>query len=108
MISIGVSFVAVLDPRCKMSLVEYAFPNLFKANDATKNIEMVRDALYVIFEDYARTSTSNVEKSLVGYDQGEGPLLLLVVGQKKVLVLGGWDSNNLLSNLAHSCHQNPT
>lgn len=47
------AIAAVLDPRCKLSLVEYTFPNIFSHDEADRHIRLVRDTLRVIFDDYA-------------------------------------------------------
>ncbi|KAK9284383.1 hypothetical protein L1049_023554 [Liquidambar formosana] len=48
---------AVLDPRYKMKLVEYAFSEIYPEQEAARNINIVRVALYEIFEEYIANQT---------------------------------------------------
>nr|GMD09490.1 zinc finger BED domain-containing protein RICESLEEPER 2-like [Ipomoea batatas] len=48
MMSIG----AILDPRYKMRLIDFAFNQIYNANDARINVMKVRDALHDLFYEY--------------------------------------------------------
>ncbi|XP_019183945.1 PREDICTED: zinc finger BED domain-containing protein RICESLEEPER 1-like [Ipomoea nil] len=46
------SIGAILDPRYKMRLVDFAFNQIYNANDASANVKNVRDALHDLFYEY--------------------------------------------------------
>ncbi|XP_019160756.1 PREDICTED: zinc finger BED domain-containing protein RICESLEEPER 2-like [Ipomoea nil] len=46
------SIGAILDPRYKMRLVDFAFNQIYNANDARANVKNVRDALHDLFYEY--------------------------------------------------------
>nr|GMC71496.1 zinc finger BED domain-containing protein RICESLEEPER 2-like [Ipomoea batatas] len=46
------SIGAILDPRYKMRLVDFAFNQIYNANDARINVMKVRDALHDLFYEY--------------------------------------------------------
>ncbi|XP_022752294.1 zinc finger BED domain-containing protein RICESLEEPER 2-like [Durio zibethinus] len=48
------SIAAILDPRCKMKVIEFCFPRMYPDREAKENIAKVRDALYEIYDEYAR------------------------------------------------------
>ena len=48
------AIAAILDPRCKMKVVEFSFPKLYHDREARENIAKVREALYEIYEEYVR------------------------------------------------------
>ncbi|XP_022715071.1 zinc finger BED domain-containing protein RICESLEEPER 4-like [Durio zibethinus] len=48
------SIAAILDPRCKMRVIEFCFPRMYPDREAKENIAKVRDALYEIYDEYAR------------------------------------------------------
>ena len=43
---------AILDPRCKMRVVEFSFPKLYFDREARENVVKVREVLYEIYEEY--------------------------------------------------------
>ncbi|XP_022737223.1 zinc finger BED domain-containing protein RICESLEEPER 2-like [Durio zibethinus] len=47
------SIAAILDPRCKMRVIEFFFPRMYPDREARENIAKVRDALYEIYDEYA-------------------------------------------------------
>nr|KAJ0219907.1 hypothetical protein LSAT_V11C200100330 [Lactuca sativa] len=49
MMSIG----AILDPRCKMRVIEFCFPRMYPENEACENIDKVKKALYALYKEYA-------------------------------------------------------
>ena len=46
------SIAAVLDPRCKMRVIEFCFPTIYPPNEAQVNILKVRDTLYELYAEY--------------------------------------------------------
>ncbi|XP_019167735.1 PREDICTED: zinc finger BED domain-containing protein RICESLEEPER 1-like isoform X2 [Ipomoea nil] len=55
------SIAAVLDPRNKMTFIQFAFPVIYSENEATTQIGIVRDALYELYRIYLdkHTTASN-------------------------------------------------
>ncbi|GFZ15577.1 hypothetical protein Acr_24g0017670 [Actinidia rufa] len=50
---------AVLDPRCKMMVIEFCFPEIYHTEaEANKNIDMVREDLYELYYEYVSVHTS--------------------------------------------------
>ncbi|XP_057510755.1 zinc finger BED domain-containing protein RICESLEEPER 1-like [Actinidia eriantha] len=50
---------AVLNPRCKMMVIEFCFPEIYHTEaEANKNIAMVREALYELYYEYVSVHTS--------------------------------------------------
>ncbi|XP_028090266.1 zinc finger BED domain-containing protein RICESLEEPER 1-like [Camellia sinensis] len=59
------AIAAVLDPRFKLMLVQFCFPEIYPEAEATRNISMVRDALYELYNEYVVIHTSsNNEQTL--------------------------------------------
>ncbi|XP_031280054.1 zinc finger BED domain-containing protein RICESLEEPER 2-like [Pistacia vera] len=48
--------VAILDPRLKMRVIQWAFPKMYPEPEARANIDVVRDALYEVYREYVDTS----------------------------------------------------
>lgn len=46
------SIGAILDPRCKMRVIEFCFPRMYPENEANENIEKVKKALYELYAEY--------------------------------------------------------
>nr|GMD45732.1 zinc finger BED domain-containing protein RICESLEEPER 2-like [Ipomoea batatas] len=46
------SIAAVLDPRNKMTFIEFAFPVIYSEHEATRQIAIVRDALNELYKIY--------------------------------------------------------
>ena len=46
------SIAAVLDPRCKMRVIEFCFPTIYPPNEAQVNILKVQDTLYELYAKY--------------------------------------------------------
>ncbi|XP_038681496.1 zinc finger BED domain-containing protein RICESLEEPER 2-like isoform X1 [Tripterygium wilfordii] len=60
------SIAAVLDPRCKMKLIEFCFPIIYPCWEVSEKIKEVREALYALYEEYyeaIRAEESMVEQS---------------------------------------------
>ncbi|KAL7237911.1 hypothetical protein ACSBR2_004085 [Camellia fascicularis] len=58
------AMVAILDPRYKMMPIEFCFPKIYPETEATKNISMVHEALYKLYNEYVFIHTStNTKKS---------------------------------------------
>nr|GMD06491.1 zinc finger BED domain-containing protein RICESLEEPER 2-like [Ipomoea batatas] len=57
------SIAAVLDPRNKMTFIEFSFPVIYSEYEATRQIAIVRDSLYGLYkiylDKYAATSKEN-------------------------------------------------
>ncbi|XP_031253173.1 zinc finger BED domain-containing protein RICESLEEPER 2-like [Pistacia vera] len=47
---------AVLDPRLKMRVIQWSFPKMYPEREARANIDVVRDALYEVYREYADAS----------------------------------------------------
>ncbi|KAL4566642.1 hypothetical protein LXL04_030762 [Taraxacum kok-saghyz] len=58
MMSIG----AILDPRCKMRVIDFCFPRMYHENEARKNIDKVKKALYDLYEEYVNEYYSSGEE----------------------------------------------
>ncbi|XP_038714748.1 zinc finger BED domain-containing protein RICESLEEPER 2-like isoform X1 [Tripterygium wilfordii] len=58
-----ISIAAVLDPRCKMKLIEFCFPLIYEKSEVIYNIEKVRGALYEMYEQYACNFASTNEEN---------------------------------------------
>ncbi|XP_031264837.1 zinc finger BED domain-containing protein RICESLEEPER 2-like [Pistacia vera] len=48
--------LAVLNPRLKMRVIQWAFPKIYPEAEAPANIVSVRDALYEVYEEYVDAS----------------------------------------------------
>ncbi|XP_027120425.2 zinc finger BED domain-containing protein RICESLEEPER 1-like [Coffea arabica] len=48
--------VAVLDPRQKMTAIEYCFSKLFPPSEAQQNIEKVRNAVFELYNEYLQAN----------------------------------------------------
>uniref|UniRef100_A0A5B7BBC5 Putative zinc finger BED domain-containing protein RICESLEEPER 2-like n=1 Tax=Davidia involucrata TaxID=16924 RepID=A0A5B7BBC5_DAVIN len=46
------AIAAVLDPRYKMRLIEFCFPKIYSSIEAELHINIVRDSLYELYNDY--------------------------------------------------------
>ncbi|XP_031267578.1 zinc finger BED domain-containing protein RICESLEEPER 2-like [Pistacia vera] len=56
------AIAAVLDPRLKMRLLQFAYPQMYPDEEAQEKIDEVQAALYEIYEEYAaETQSSNSE-----------------------------------------------
>ncbi|XP_019195806.1 PREDICTED: zinc finger BED domain-containing protein RICESLEEPER 2-like [Ipomoea nil] len=53
---------AILDPRYKMRLVNFAFNQIYNANDARINVTKVKDALYDLFYEYVQIDNMKIRK----------------------------------------------
>ncbi|KAL7600189.1 zinc finger BED domain-containing protein RICESLEEPER 2-like [Lactuca sativa] len=43
---------AILDPRCKMRVIEFCFPRIYPEQEACENIDKVKKALYELYGEY--------------------------------------------------------
>ncbi|CAI9261935.1 unnamed protein product [Lactuca saligna] len=43
---------AILDPRCKMRVIEFCFPRMYPEQEACENIDKVKKALYELYGEY--------------------------------------------------------
>lgn len=60
------SIGSILDPRCKMRVLEFTFPRLYSTGDAQHNIINVRRVLYDIYTEYAESAIENLQESRSG------------------------------------------
>ncbi|XP_031251030.1 zinc finger BED domain-containing protein RICESLEEPER 2-like [Pistacia vera] len=47
---------AILDPRLKMRVIEWAFPKMYPQPESRANMDVVRDALYEVYREYVDAS----------------------------------------------------
>ncbi|XP_028060061.1 zinc finger BED domain-containing protein RICESLEEPER 2-like [Camellia sinensis] len=67
------AMATVLDPRYKMILIDFCFPEIYPEAEATRNISMVREALYELYNEYVSIDTSsNTEKSFLHNTRATG------------------------------------
>ncbi|XP_028054726.1 zinc finger BED domain-containing protein RICESLEEPER 2-like [Camellia sinensis] len=60
------AMATVLDPRYKMMLIDFCFQEIYLEVEATRNISMVCEALYELYNEYVSIHTaSNTEKSFL-------------------------------------------
>ncbi|XP_071912241.1 zinc finger BED domain-containing protein RICESLEEPER 2-like [Coffea arabica] len=52
------SIVAILDPRCKMRVINYCFPLLYPSHEVQSNIGKVQQALYDLYDEYVEIHVS--------------------------------------------------
>ena len=66
------SIAAILDPRCKMRVINYCFPLLYPPHEVQSNIGKVRQALYDLYDEYVEIHVSGQSGSssqlLIGND----------------------------------------
>nr|XP_027101094.1 zinc finger BED domain-containing protein RICESLEEPER 1-like [Coffea arabica] len=66
------SIAAILDPRCKMRVINYCFPLLYPPHEVQSNIGKVRQALYDLYDEYVEIHVSGQSGSssqlLIGSD----------------------------------------
>ncbi|XP_031248675.1 zinc finger BED domain-containing protein RICESLEEPER 2-like [Pistacia vera] len=67
-----IAIAAVLDPRCKMRVLDYAFPKIYGDLDARVHSTTVRDALYELYREYVTTSQSSADQHMPATRQGKG------------------------------------
>ncbi|KAL4574178.1 hypothetical protein LXL04_021003 [Taraxacum kok-saghyz] len=68
MMSIG----AILDPRCKMRVIEFCFPRMYPENESHGYIEKVKKALYELYGEYADEYYSSVGEESGQSTSGNG------------------------------------
>ncbi|XP_042386917.1 zinc finger BED domain-containing protein RICESLEEPER 2-like [Zingiber officinale] len=54
---------SVLDPRCKMRVLEFTFPKLYNSFEAESNIKEVQRLLYAIYKEYSDTAIEKLQGS---------------------------------------------
>ncbi|XP_026656509.2 zinc finger BED domain-containing protein RICESLEEPER 2-like [Phoenix dactylifera] len=67
--SLILSCATVLDPRCKLELVEYCYSKLYGKISARKMVQNIKNTLYDLFEEYMLRSTS-VSSPKIGTSSG--------------------------------------
>ncbi|XP_031267001.1 zinc finger BED domain-containing protein RICESLEEPER 2-like [Pistacia vera] len=50
---------AILDPRLKMRVIEWAFPKMYPQAESRANVDVVRDALYEVYREYVDASKAS-------------------------------------------------
>ncbi|XP_031268523.1 zinc finger BED domain-containing protein RICESLEEPER 2-like [Pistacia vera] len=53
------SVAAILDPRLKMRVIEWAFPKMYSQAESRANMDIVRDALYEVYREYVDASKAS-------------------------------------------------
>lgn len=67
-----ISIAAVLDPRNKMKLIEWCFPEIYSIVEAAKHITTVRETLRILYNENVEDHKANlVEKDVQGETQKE-------------------------------------
>ncbi|XP_031260897.1 zinc finger BED domain-containing protein RICESLEEPER 2-like [Pistacia vera] len=59
-----IAIVAVLDPMCKMRVLDYAFPKIYGNLEAWVHYTTVRDALYELYREYMANSQSSADQHM--------------------------------------------
>ncbi|XP_073027039.1 zinc finger BED domain-containing protein RICESLEEPER 2-like [Primulina eburnea] len=78
-----ISMAAVLDPRNKMKLIEWCFPEIYSEVDAIENIVTVRETLRLLYREYVDAHKNNVaEKDVSGDAQKESSSVSSIVSAK--------------------------
>ena len=58
------AIAAVLDPRFKMTLINFSFPRIYQGFEVARNIDRVHDSLYELYNEYVMDNTpSNARQS---------------------------------------------
>nr|GMC69067.1 zinc finger BED domain-containing protein RICESLEEPER 2-like [Ipomoea batatas] len=83
------SIGAILDPRYKMRLVDFAFNQIYNANDAHINVMKVRDALYDLFYEYVESDNMKNRKGSFSMPHGELSVTSTCSTSKGKVVLSG-------------------
>ncbi|KAL7603379.1 hypothetical protein Lser_V15G14672 [Lactuca serriola] len=58
-----ISISAALDPRYKMKLIDFYFRAIYSYNEAPRQMQIVRDTLYLLFEEYVDAHKASVVAS---------------------------------------------
>ncbi|XVF61277.1 hypothetical protein PTKIN_Ptkin08bG0117500 [Pterospermum kingtungense] len=85
-----ISIVVVLDPRNKMTLIEFAFRVIYSENEAPKQITVVCNSLYELYELYMDEATADksTENDLQASDVINKGFTASVVEKGKVVETG--------------------
>ncbi|KAG6506276.1 hypothetical protein ZIOFF_031598 [Zingiber officinale] len=60
-----ISIATVLDPRNKMKLIEWCFPEIYSVGDTIEHISMVRETLHMLCNEYVEAHKTSVDSSNV-------------------------------------------
>ncbi|PKU72697.1 Putative AC9 transposase [Dendrobium catenatum] len=55
------AFGAVMDPRMKFIVIEYAYPKIYHGDESMRNVQHVRCLLYEMYEEYVRSSEAEFD-----------------------------------------------
>ncbi|KAH6756448.1 hypothetical protein C2S53_002449 [Perilla frutescens var. hirtella] len=80
------SIAAILDPRCKMRVIEFSFPKIYDKDEARDNIQKVKEALYELYNEYVAEMYSDGSTQS---DEAVGSALNCTNSQESVSV-SGW------------------
>ncbi|XVF54432.1 hypothetical protein PTKIN_Ptkin05aG0179800 [Pterospermum kingtungense] len=85
-----ISIAAVLDPRNKMTLIEFAFRVIYSESEAPKQISLVRNSLYELYKLYVDEATvgKSTENDLQASDAINKGSTASVVGKGKAIETG--------------------
>ncbi|XP_076935981.1 zinc finger BED domain-containing protein RICESLEEPER 2-like [Bidens hawaiensis] len=57
------AIAAVLDPRLKRRIIEFCYPNIYPADEASKNIQDVLNALELMYDEYLEMHDASIKES---------------------------------------------
>ncbi|PKU75367.1 Putative AC transposase [Dendrobium catenatum] len=55
------AFGAVMDPRMKFVVIEFAYPKIYHGDESMRNVQHVRCLLYEMYEEYVRSSEAELD-----------------------------------------------
>ncbi|XP_073300079.1 zinc finger BED domain-containing protein RICESLEEPER 2-like isoform X3 [Primulina huaijiensis] len=93
------SIGSILDPRCKMRVLEFTFPGLYSTGDAQDNIMIVRRVLYDIYKEYAESAIENLQESKNGSESLGSNLLSRSVEENTTSSSGWFEFSSCLKEM---------
>ncbi|XP_058003917.1 zinc finger BED domain-containing protein RICESLEEPER 1-like [Hevea brasiliensis] len=80
-----ISIAAVLDPRNKMKLVEWCFPEIYSTSDAIEQMTIVQETLRMLYNEYFEAHRAkNVDTKISGAENQREGSSCIVSGKRKV------------------------